>query len=51
MIALLTGDVISGLGRPLANEIPKPTLLMNEKSQIFGVSESAVPCDKQNYFE
>jgi hypothetical protein len=34
MVALSTGDVISGLGRPLATEIEKPPLLTNEKSHI-----------------
>jgi hypothetical protein len=34
VVALSTGDVTSGLGRPLAAEIDKPPLLTNEKSHI-----------------
>jgi hypothetical protein len=34
MVALSTGDVISGLGRPLATEIEKPPLSTNEKAHI-----------------
>jgi hypothetical protein len=34
VVALSTGDVTSGLVRPLAAEIDKPPLVTNEKSRI-----------------
>jgi hypothetical protein len=34
MVAVSTGDVISGLGRHLATELIKPPLLTNEKLHI-----------------
>jgi hypothetical protein len=34
MVGLSVGDVISGLGRPLATEIEKLPLLFNEKSHM-----------------